>query len=508
MRRRFVLVSLATFSVLLLSFFPTSSKVLALPSKNQATTTTTIAIPATQAWTDTGMDISKGASISIIATGTIFIAGSDPGKSPDGDPTCTADSSYTAPGLACWALIGTIANGTPFLVGSTKGLVAHVSGRLFLGVNDNVFGDNDGEWSVTLQVTTHPHRKLIVFLQGINTSLNMMQANNGQIVGMHKIPQAVRDAFPEASANPNDSSRLLEFSYFGSRTDNGLPGAYNCQDTFTNSLLTDILNLDQQIKNAFKVEPAGADVDIYLIGHSLGGAIALGYLDFLEQQRGVSLPTGGHLKAVITLDSPLGGASGWLANSFVVNQVFGSQCNLTDVPLNSVRDMATVFDSPAQTTPPDDNGPDPLGASASFLTLFGGALPTPIPSNEDLVENAQSDMGTSFLSIGNLNDFLYNPQACLSTLPTFLDSQFIEDNGEGNGIYGRDFVSGSGDCPGLLTARARKQTTRIALSNHFAALTDENVEFGMVSFLFPLESETVGGTPGVLQRNPFQPGES
>ncbi len=60
-----------------------------------ADSSVTVSVPGTAPWTDTGLSVSSGDTVSITASGTIFIAGSDPGKTPAGDPSCTATNSPT-----------------------------------------------------------------------------------------------------------------------------------------------------------------------------------------------------------------------------------------------------------------------------------------------------------------------------------------------------------------------------------------------------------------------------
>jgi pimeloyl-ACP methyl ester carboxylesterase len=359
-----------------------------------------------------------------------------------------------------------------------------------------------------------PRRQLIIFLPGITTSLSTKQANEGKfftIMGL--APSTVREVFPGASTKPDASTRLLLYSYNGSRTDNGLPGAYNCADTVTNSIITDVQLLDKQIKNAFKVQPAGADVDIYLIGHSLGGAVALAYVDFLQQKLAyATLPPHAHLKAVITLDSPLGGVAPGAFSSFTAfgNEVLRRRCQELDQqdPFTSPSDLVEVFNSTSVTTP-EPQEITPRGARASFLVLHRGKLPTPVPSNGDLAEVAKISppfgLGTSFLSVGNINDFLWNPKACIRALPSFLGTQFLEDEGDVLGIYGREFVSGSSTCPGILDTERAKQ---IAIDNHGVVLNNQNVRDGIKNFLTPLVGGAVGGTPKPLVINRYQDSSS
>ena len=124
----------------------------------RADATTTISVPGAQPWTDTGVSVLAGDSVSVTAGGIIHIAGSDPGKTPDGAPGCIATDSPTdnweAPGLTCWSMIGRIGDNQAFEIGSTNTFTAASSGELFLGVNDDYFPDNSGAWSASITDTT------------------------------------------------------------------------------------------------------------------------------------------------------------------------------------------------------------------------------------------------------------------------------------------------------------------------------------------------------------------
>jgi len=71
--------------------------------------------------------------------------------------------------LACWSLIGKIGqNGTPFQVGtSLTNFTAHVSGELFLGVNDNILRDNTGSWIARIVVSPADVYKVNYFSNNI-----------------------------------------------------------------------------------------------------------------------------------------------------------------------------------------------------------------------------------------------------------------------------------------------------------------------------------------------------
>jgi hypothetical protein len=114
--------------------------------------TRSLTIPGTARWTDAGVSVKAGESVAVAATGLVRIAGSDPGKTPDGDGSgsCALAAATTA-NASCWALIGRVGqNGVPFGVGAAKTFAAPTDGELWLGVNDDDLGDNSGQWSVAV----------------------------------------------------------------------------------------------------------------------------------------------------------------------------------------------------------------------------------------------------------------------------------------------------------------------------------------------------------------------
>ena len=445
--------------------------------------TTTISIPATQAWTDTGIDLTVGSSVSITASGTIYIAGSDPGKTPDGDPTCTAWSSFIAPGLHCWSLIGNIANGTPFQVGSSTNFSSAVAGRLYLGVNDEVFGDNSGSWSASItlvspspSVTPSPtstpdsRNKLFVFVQGINSTLSAQDAIGGYIPqdsfgASGGIYEYLKSTYPD--------SQFLMFSYAGS-DDGGYPQPYYCQDTFTKHLNIYVDRLRSQIN---KYITRHANTDVYIIGHSMGGAVAFGLLAQMEL-KGFMHSHGGRIAGVTTLDSPLGGTPGGFINSYFAKRYFLGACpalnSTPQLPLNSLHDLFAIFNTSNST---------PHGGMNSIMhTLFGGSL-----TNQQVADAAKTQL-VSTLTIANGFDWIYTPQAC-TTLPApddFSSTEWLTDEGDSSGVYGREFIGGEITCPDF---------NHIA-DNHAVVFTEASVQTGLMQFID-------GSTPSDLQPAPL-----
>ena len=119
-----------------------------------AGSTRTIVVPGNQAWTPTGFNLGAGDAVEISASGNVSMGAGWPPMPPTGrPPDCGGRGGFPAPGLPCWSLIGRIGEqGIMFYVGSRITFRAPTSGQLFLGVNDNVLGDNSGGWTATVLV--------------------------------------------------------------------------------------------------------------------------------------------------------------------------------------------------------------------------------------------------------------------------------------------------------------------------------------------------------------------
>lgn len=110
----------------------------------------TIEVPATLAWVDTKLTVSKGQRLIFKAEGTIAW-GRQPGE------TAGPQGSGMKPGkLGKGGLIGRVGYfGKPFPIGASVAPVAMVkSGVLFLGINDFILHDNHGAFVVTIAAAT------------------------------------------------------------------------------------------------------------------------------------------------------------------------------------------------------------------------------------------------------------------------------------------------------------------------------------------------------------------
>jgi hypothetical protein len=130
----------------------------------RVSTTTTVAIPATQPFTDTRVALSAGQTVSITMSGKAVWCCNPPVKvGPNGIPFPTApcpasqlppSQPFTAPGLACFSAIGAIADTSViFQVGKSFTMTTPVSGELLLGFNDNFYGDNRAGFTATITVS-------------------------------------------------------------------------------------------------------------------------------------------------------------------------------------------------------------------------------------------------------------------------------------------------------------------------------------------------------------------
>jgi hypothetical protein len=108
-----------------------------------------IPVPATEVWTDSGIELATGDTVKFDAYGGIVHSEDGPLLSPEGDPNLRGHPSNVA-GLEDAnhaALIGRIGEeGAPFVVGRRYEMTVESEGRLYLGINDIGVDNNDGEF--------------------------------------------------------------------------------------------------------------------------------------------------------------------------------------------------------------------------------------------------------------------------------------------------------------------------------------------------------------------------
>lgn len=109
----------------------------------------TLNVAANQAWTDTGLEVRRGEQIRFFASGDIMI--SPEASSGVGGSPLPPSLPLPLPNAQVGAVIARVGNGAPFLVASnTSALTMPANGRLQIGVNDTVFSDNSGSFTVAV----------------------------------------------------------------------------------------------------------------------------------------------------------------------------------------------------------------------------------------------------------------------------------------------------------------------------------------------------------------------
>jgi hypothetical protein len=110
-----------------------------------------ITVLANQPWTSTGITVKKGQRINLSTSGEVQLSG-------DVNDIANANGSKTGRTIAngllqngpAGALVGKIGNGAAFGVGGASFILAPADGLLYLGVNDDGFGDNRGNYQVVI----------------------------------------------------------------------------------------------------------------------------------------------------------------------------------------------------------------------------------------------------------------------------------------------------------------------------------------------------------------------
>lgn len=117
------------------------------------TTGSAIRVDSSVRWTDTGIEVREGERLSFDVIGTVRLS-DNPGDVADAGGTPSGRRAANAPVVNAPAggLIARIGNGTPVYVGERRVVRAPVSGRLYLGVNDDHLADNQGDYQVTVSV--------------------------------------------------------------------------------------------------------------------------------------------------------------------------------------------------------------------------------------------------------------------------------------------------------------------------------------------------------------------
>lgn len=112
-----------------------------------------ITVQANQPWTSTGITVKKGQRVGFTITGEVQVS-DDPNDIATGDGAKTGRKAANAPlpQASAGALLGKVDNGAPFPLGSgQQSVVMPAAGVLYLGINDDGFPDNKGNFQVVIR---------------------------------------------------------------------------------------------------------------------------------------------------------------------------------------------------------------------------------------------------------------------------------------------------------------------------------------------------------------------
>lgn len=123
----------------------------AVATTDSAPLANAISVPASQPWTNSGISVRKGQRLNFLTSGHIMLAPSA-SSGVGGSPAATNPGvRYPVPDAPAGALIGRIDRRPPFAIGTnTQAIVMTHKGRLYLGVNDDHYEDNSGEYRVSV----------------------------------------------------------------------------------------------------------------------------------------------------------------------------------------------------------------------------------------------------------------------------------------------------------------------------------------------------------------------
>jgi len=279
-------------------------------------------------------------------------------------------------------------------------------------------GVGTGVYIVVQQLNAGSHvRTVVVTINGVNTSLDTkchyhaIGASGGTFDAIDRglvgagFTNPYQTGCPSSTAsNGSGAGSLLdiaEYSYANSpgamKNGHWAPGSFSTCTTNTNTLDKDSQNLAALLDAYSAVYP---DAHFELVGHSLGGVVALQGATDYENHHGRAIIT-----KVITLDSPMHGRGG--------GQAVGAAA--VSLALNVVGRCS-----------PRDRGTD-LGQMLSAMAADGGDL----AATETAI---LASHGVEVYTLGNLDDCLYQHTACASSLAKFIDLTFGGFGGASLGV--------------------------------------------------------------------------
>jgi Ca2+-binding EF-hand superfamily protein len=112
----------------------------------------TVDVDAARQWTDTGIYINAGDTVTYRATGEIEMSGGNDRSTPAGALSGRRARNAPRPDQRAGTLLLRVGNSGVTAVGENGSFTARQSGQLSLGINDDHFADNSGQYRVWVAV--------------------------------------------------------------------------------------------------------------------------------------------------------------------------------------------------------------------------------------------------------------------------------------------------------------------------------------------------------------------
>jgi hypothetical protein len=117
------------------------------------TTGDVVTVDSSVRWTDTGIDVRSGQTLTFDSQGSIRLSDNPSDSSvASGAQSGRRAAGAPVPNAPAGALIARIGNSAPVMVGDRRAVRAPRAGRLYLGVNDDHLADNQGVYNVTVDL--------------------------------------------------------------------------------------------------------------------------------------------------------------------------------------------------------------------------------------------------------------------------------------------------------------------------------------------------------------------
>jgi Phycobilisome Linker polypeptide/Domain of unknown function (DUF4214)/EF hand len=112
-----------------------------------------VRVEGSQAWTDTGITVRAGDTITFDSQGTVRLSNArNDIAGAGGTLSGRREANAPLPNQVVGALIARIGNSPPLFIGNRRSVRAPFGGRLYLGVNDDSLADNSGDFQVTVSM--------------------------------------------------------------------------------------------------------------------------------------------------------------------------------------------------------------------------------------------------------------------------------------------------------------------------------------------------------------------